>query len=97
MATMPADADPLPRCPSGHTRSDGIDDACNFMPWNSRVLNAREGAIFRERIAVAYTAGLNLDSDRSGARGRDFTFDELERSIPVSDLHCTHVCHISSD
>jgi hypothetical protein len=93
MSAMPSDSDPLSRCPSKNTCTDRIDGSCDFVSGNSRILNAGEGPFLCERVTVAYAAGLNPDSYRSGARVREFALDELKGSFRVRDLHATHVGH----
>src|SRR5438309_52971 len=92
---MPSDADPLPRCPSEHARSDRIDHAGDFVPRNSRVLNAGECAFLRIRVAVADATGLNFDSDRTSSRLRNVALDELKGSLRARDLHAPHLRHRS--
>ena len=93
MAAMPADADPLPHCPSHDTRSDRIDDAGDFVPRDSGVLNAGEGSLFGKRVAVADASGLDLDSYRAGARLWDFALHELKRPIRARHLDNPHFRH----
>jgi hypothetical protein len=42
MTTVPANADPLPRRPIGHTLAHLIDDSHNFVAWHARIGNAGE-------------------------------------------------------
>src|SRR5262249_2791483 len=53
IATVPPDSDPLAWLPSGDTGADRFDHSGHFVAGNSRVLNTREKALFRHRIAVA--------------------------------------------
>src|SRR5439155_22872159 len=95
MSAMPSDSDALSRCPSRDTCANRIDDAGDFVTEHARVLNAGKDPVLRIRVTVADAAGLNLDSDRSGARLRDITFDELKGALRARDLHATHLRHRS--
>src|SRR5262249_55932058 len=93
IATVPPDSDPLAWLPSGDTGADRFDHSGHFVAGNSRVLNTREKALFRHRIAVADAASDDLDPDRSGARFGDRAFHDFEWPFGASDLHYTHLCH----
>jgi hypothetical protein len=97
VSAVPTDSDSLAICPFGNTRADGINDSNNLMPWNSRVLNIREGSCFNYRVATADPAGLDLDSHRSGTWLRDSALNKFEGSIRVRDLYDTHLGHSSSN
>jgi hypothetical protein len=62
IAAVPPDPDPLARLPSSDVGADRVDHAGHLMAGNPRVLNTREKALFRHRIAVADAASLHLDS-----------------------------------
>jgi hypothetical protein len=40
MSAVPSDSHPLPDFPSSDARAYGIDNSCDLMPWDARVLNA---------------------------------------------------------
>jgi hypothetical protein len=42
---------------------------------------------------VAYTAGLDADTDLAPRRLRHFALDELKRAAGPRNLHCQHLCH----
>jgi len=81
VSSMPAHPDPLADLPLSDATPDGVDDSGDFVPGDSRVLDAWVETFFREYVAVTDAAGLNLDSDRSRARLRDLAFDQLERAL----------------
>src|SRR5713101_6411481 len=62
LPAMPADADTLSLLPSGDLGAQFIDDACDFVPRNPRILNSRPEAFFYKYVAVANSAGLYLDA-----------------------------------
>ena len=66
MTAVPANADPLPRLPIGHTLADLVDDADNFVAWHAWVGNARECPLFGQGI---YRAASERQ-DRSAATRR---------------------------
>src|SRR2546423_1694582 len=96
VAAVPADADTLPLGPVRDARADRVNDSRDFMSRHARVLNARIAALFRQRVAVADAAGLDLDAHLSGNRLRDFALDEFKRAVRLTDLHDTHLRHSSS-
>lgn len=93
VAAVPTHSDPLAGFPWGDALSDRVDDSGNFVSGNARILDAGPSALFGKRIAVADTAGLDLDSHRARARLRDFAFNELKRPLRTWDLHNTHHWH----
>src|SRR5262249_54063252 len=93
IAAVPPHADPLAPLPSGDAGADRVDHTGHLMAGNSRVLNTREKALLRDRIAVADAAREDLDPHRSGARFGDGPFNNFERFIGATDLHHTHSRH----
>jgi len=62
LPAVPADTDALSQLPRRDARAQLIDYAGDFVPGNARILNARQGAIFREHVAMTNAARLNFDS-----------------------------------
>jgi hypothetical protein len=75
---MPADTNPLPLLPSGNTGPKFVDDACDFVSWNTGILNSGPVAFFREDVTVANTTSLNLDAHVSWVRHRNLALDDFE-------------------
>jgi hypothetical protein len=92
VATVPADADTLSSLPADETLTNVIDDANDFVTRHAGILNSRRRAFFGESVAVAHTAGLNLDADVSGTRRRNFTLDDLEVRSGSGNLRHFHRC-----
>jgi hypothetical protein len=61
MAAVPTDADALTFLPRGNAGTQFVDDARHFVPRNARILNSGPQAFFRQHVAVANPAGLNLE------------------------------------
>jgi hypothetical protein len=75
---MPTDAYTLPLLPRGNTFAQFIDNARNFMSWNTGKLNSGSQSLFREHVTVANATGLHLDPHVSCTQFRDLAFDDLE-------------------
>ena len=88
---MPADADALSLSPSGDVVADRVDYSGDLVPRDPRVLDSGPVAFLREPVAVADAASLDFDAHMSGARLRDFVFNNFKRPIRSSDLHYTHL------
>ena len=97
VSAVPADTDPLARCPSGNACTDRINDSGNLMPWDSRVLYARPESLLGERVAVTDASSLHLDTRLPGARLGCFPLDNFQGPFWASDLRGTHLSHNSSD
>ena len=93
MTAVPANADPLPWLPIGHTLADLVDNSHNFVAWHARIGDARECPHFGERVAMTYPARLDLDQHLARGWGRDFAFDQLEWPVGVFHLNSTHAWH----
>jgi hypothetical protein len=50
-------------------------------------------SLFRNGIAVAHAAGLNLDPDVGGLRFGYVAFDQFEWTIRIRDLKRAHLRH----
>ena len=72
-----------------------MDDACDFMPGNARILNAGP-AILREHVAVANTTGLHLDENLPRTGLRNLPLDDLEISSRFGNLRNFHWCDSDS-
>jgi hypothetical protein len=94
---VPADPDPLTYCPCGNSGADLIDGSCNLMSRNSRVLNARQGSLLRERVAMTDAASFHPDTHLSATGFGYFTLNNFNGPVWASDLRGTHLCHNASD
>jgi hypothetical protein len=97
MAAVPADADTLSLLPRGNPGAHFINDACDFVSRNARILNARPQAFFREHVTVANTTGLYLDAHLSWTRLRNLALDDLEISSRFGNLRNLHWCRLWFD
>src|ERR1700730_14100989 len=96
MSAMPSNADPLAFLPDSHARTKFIDNTSDFVSGDARVLDPRPTALFRKRVAVADSASLHANSDVTGGRVRNFSFNELEVRSGGTNLDCFHFGHGSS-
>jgi hypothetical protein len=78
VAAVPAHPDTLPLLPRGNTGADLIDDPNDLMTWNTRILNAGPGALFREHVTVANAASQHLNAHMSWTGVRNIALDDLE-------------------
>jgi hypothetical protein len=90
VSTMPSDSHALARFPESDIWPDRIDASGNLVPGNTWILNTGKMAFFDERIAVADSTSLNLNTDLTACRLRDRTFDDFEISTWFADLHGFH-------
>src|SRR6185436_6738299 len=90
MPAVPADANALILCPSGHAGAESVDAPCNFMARHTWILKARPQAVFYEHIAMANAARLNLYPHLSGAWLWDFAFHQFPVSACFADLRRLH-------
>src|SRR5882672_12485627 len=70
MPAVPAHADPLTLLPDRHAYAASVDHYSNLVARNARILNPRPIAFLHQRIAMANTAGLDLNTHlpRTGLR-----------------------------
>src|SRR5579863_4323738 len=92
LPAMPTDADTLSLLPSGDLGAQFIDDACDFVPRDPRILNSGPEAVFHEYVAVANPTSLHLDEHLSRTRLGNFTLDNLEISPRFGNLRHLHRC-----
>jgi hypothetical protein len=92
VAAVPADTDALALFPVGNPGTEFIDDARDFVAWNTGIFNAWPRAVFRERVAVADATGLHFDEHVSWTRLRNLALDDLKISARLGDLYCLHWC-----
>src|ERR1700686_4329974 len=90
MSAVPADADSLASRPSRDCGTDRVDHSNDFMPRYPRILNARPRPLLDQRIAVTNATSLHLDSHPSALWFRNFPLDQLQWSLRLWDLHCSH-------
>jgi hypothetical protein len=93
MAAVPADANALALLPAGNTGTQFIDDAGDFMPWNTGILNSWPSAFFREHVTVTDTTSLHFDEHVTCVRFRNRAFDDLEIASSFTNLRCLHWCY----
>ena len=91
--TIPAHADTLSLLPSGDLGTQFINDACNLVPRNPRVLNSWPETFFHEHVAVANTTGLHLDQHLPCIRLRNLAFDDLRKSAPGLGIYLCAAIH----
>ena len=87
---VPAHADPVAFLPLGHVGPDLVDSSGDLVAWDARQRESGEVAGLHEDIAVAHSAGLDLDPDLPRAGLGDLAFDQLERRVGPRNLHCSH-------
>lgn len=90
MSTVPSDAHTLPSFPLSHVRTDGVDAPGNLVAGNTRIFDARPESIFDQLIAVADTAGFDLDPDLAAAGLRNGAIDDLKIATGFADLNGFH-------
>jgi hypothetical protein len=88
---VPADRDPLAGRPPDDAVADSVEDARDFVARDARVRNAGKRSRDREGVAVADATRFDPYPDRSGAGLRNVALDELEWSVRMRDLDCTHL------
>ena len=103
LAAVPADADALSLSPPGNTRAQLINDARDFVSWNSRILNAGPITILGEHVAMTNATGLHLHAYLSHRRRGNLALDDLEICPRPRNLSHSHwrdsdfcSCHDSS-
>ena len=87
---MPADTGSLALLPPGDTGTDFIDDARDFVAWNTGILNPGPLAFFGEDVAVADPAGLYLDAHLPYTRLGNFAVGHLEIGTGRRNLRHSH-------
>src|ERR1017187_3296734 len=97
VSSVPAQTGALAGRPSGHAGADSIYNPDDLVPGNPRVRYTRKVSFLRQRIAMADSASLHLDSYRPGAGIRDLPFHALKGSPGLGNLHCAHLRHIASN
>jgi len=89
VASVPAKADALAWLEERNVRTDGVDDAGDFVAGGAGKLDSGPLAFLGKRVAVADAAGMDADADVSRAGLGEFFFDELKRTAGGGDLHGT--------
>src|SRR5262249_31176624 len=95
-AREPADADARPHVPALDFRPDGLQGTDDFVTRYARILHARRVATHRERVAVAYAAGLNAYQHLARARAWNVALLLLHPGARLRDCHRSHRRHGSS-
>jgi hypothetical protein len=83
----------LTLCHARDARAYCINGAHHLMSRNAWVFQSGHRPTLDQRVAVANTAGFNLDAHRAGARLRDLALDEFKGAIGSRDLYSAHFCH----
>jgi len=91
--TVPPDANALSGLPGSDRTAYGIHPACDFMPWNTGILQPWPGAFLDQYIAVANSAGFNFDANLPGPGLRNLPFYDFEVSSSFADLCSFHSRH----
>src|SRR5438093_10993562 len=73
--------------------TDGIDNSCDLVSGNARILDSRPVTLFRQRIAVAQAASLNSDANLPRTWLRNLSLHHFKRSARARHQHCTHFRH----
>ncbi len=94
VAAVPTHAHSLPWFPAGHTGADRVDHSGHFVTGDTRVLNPRDAPLFRDRIAMANAAGVDLDPHPAGTWLRDGTLHDIKRSARAGNLGNAHHGHV---
>jgi hypothetical protein len=95
VSTVPADSDALAFAPTHDAGADRINDSSDLVSGYSRVLNTRVGSFLGQRVAMADATRLDLDTNLSDSRLRNFSFDKFKGTIGLGNLHDAHLRHRS--
>jgi hypothetical protein len=87
---VPANTHALSRLPLGNSRTEFVDDARDFVTWNTGILNPGPRAIFGQRVTVTNTARLHLDAHLPRTRSRNLSFHNLEIRSGTGNLRGLH-------
>ena len=93
MSAVPSNADPLAFFPNANARAKFIDNTCDLVSGDARVLDTGPTALFRKRVAMADSASLHANSDVTGGWVRNFSFDKLEIRSGRANLDNFHFGH----
>ena len=93
MPAVPSNADPLSLFPTSDPLAKFIDNTCDLVSGDARVLDTRPSALFRKCIAVANAAGLHANSDVAGRRVGNLSFDKFEIRSGSANLDSFHFGH----
>jgi hypothetical protein len=88
---VPSHTHPLARFPLRDVSSNRIDAPGDFVARNPRVLQSRESRLLHDGVAVANSAGFNLDPDLGVARLGNRALDDFEVSTRFADLCDFHI------
>ena len=90
VAAVPADAHPVALLPLGHVGADLVDAPGDLVARNPRQRQAGKRAGLHEGVAVADSAGFDLDADLARGGFWELALDELERAIGLGHLYGPH-------
>jgi hypothetical protein len=91
---VPTNADPLALGPTHDASANCVNESGHLMSRNSRILNAGEGPLLYQRVAVADATRLYLDAYLPRSWLWNFSFDKFKGTIRLSHLYDTHLRHI---
>jgi len=90
VSLVPADTDSLSLFPPGNISAELIDDARDFVAWNTGILHPGPPAFFGEHVAMTNSAGLHLYAHLPSARLGNLALDDLEISSRLANLRRFH-------
>ena len=93
VAGKPADSHARTGLPAFDIGARGLQCANHLVTRNPRVLEPGYLPLYRQRIAVTNTAGMNTDAYLVTPRFRDITLFQSELCIPSGNDHCAHFWH----
>jgi hypothetical protein len=93
---VPADADAIADLPRRHAIADRVDAPRDLVPGHARQLDAGIPAALRKHVGVADAARFDFHAHPARAGCRHLALDDLERTIGLADLDCSHGCHAAS-
>src|ERR1700680_2632408 len=93
---MPSDPDTRPWLPIDHLWTDLIDDSCNLMTRNTRVLNPGPLIFSGQLIAVADSTCQDSHPHVPSTGLWYFALDQFERTAGFADLRSHHLFHSES-
>jgi hypothetical protein len=93
MAAMPTNTDTLAGFPVRNVSTHCVNAPCDFVSWNTRILNTGPMAFLDQLVTVADAAGFNFNADLVSARLGNVSLDEFKIAAGFADLHSLHSRH----
>jgi hypothetical protein len=91
MASILAHTHSLALLPEGDIGANFVDDAGDFMPWDTRILEAGPVSFLDHGVTVTNSTCLDFDADGIGSGDGNWAVHELEVVAGISDLNCFHL------